>query len=100
MVESNAKPSSPRIPCNHTHCVVVFTSPVYSDSAYNKSIKRLAEDLEETEAPRIHDTTMNEEIQEEDRELEEPQEPVDPPQEKNPHKRNPAWVREIIQGVE
>ena len=43
---------------------------------------------------------MNEEIQEEDRELEEPQEPVDPPLEKNPHKRKPSWVREIIQGAE
>ena len=30
------------------------------DSTYNKSIKRPAEELEETEAPRIHDTTMNE----------------------------------------
>ena len=46
------------------------------DSAYNKSRKRHAE---ETEVPKIHDTTMNEEIQEEDRELEEPQEHVDPP---------------------
>ena len=43
---------------------------------------------------------MNEEIQEEDRELEEPQEPMDPPQEKNPHKRKPGQVREIIQGAE
>ena len=43
---------------------------------------------------------MNEEIHEEDQEFEEPQRPVDPPQEKNPHKRKPAWVREIIQGVE
>ena len=42
---------------------------------------------------------MNEETQEEDCELEEPQEPVDPPQEKNPHKRKPPWVREIIQGA-
>ena len=42
---------------------------------------------------------MNEEIQEEDQELEEPQEPVDPPLEKNPHKRKLAWVRELIQGV-
>ena len=33
-------------------------------SAYNKSRKRLVEELEETEAPKIHDTTMNEEIQE------------------------------------
>ena len=41
---------------------------------------------------------MNEENQEEDRELEELQEPVDPPQEKNPPKRKPAWVREAIQG--
>ena len=53
---------------------------------------------EESEAPRIHDTNMNEEIQEEDREFEEPQRPVDPPQEKNPHKRKPVWVREIIEG--
>ena len=43
---------------------------------------------------------MNEEIQEEYRELEEPQELVDPPQEKYTHKRKPAWVCEIIQGVE
>ena len=40
---------------------------------------------------------MNEEIQEEDQELEEH---VDPPQEKNPHKRKLAWVRKAIQGVE
>ena len=70
------------------------------DSAYNKSRKRPVEDPEETEAPKIHDTTMNEEIQEEDRELEEPQEPVNPPQEKNSHKRKPDWIREAIQGVE
>ena len=43
---------------------------------------------------------MKKEIQEEDRELEEPQEPVGPSQEKNPHKRKPAWVRELIQGAE
>ena len=43
---------------------------------------------------------MNEEAQEEDREFEEPQEPVDPPPEKNPHKRKPTWVWEYIQGVE
>ena len=43
---------------------------------------------------------MNEEIQEEDQELEESQEHVDPPQEKNPHKRKPSWVREAIQGAE
>ena len=35
---------------------------------------------------------MNEESQEEDREIEEPQEPIDPPQEKNTHNRKPAWV--------
>ena len=46
------------------------------DSAYNKYRKRPIEDPQETKAPRIHDTTMNEEIQEEDRELEEH---VDPP---------------------
>ena len=49
------------------------------DLTYNKSRKRHAEEPKETEAPRIHDTTMNEEIQEEDRELEEPQEHLDPP---------------------
>ena len=40
---------------------------------------------------------MNKKTPEEDREMEEPQEPVDPPQEKNPYKRKPAWVREVIQ---
>ena len=30
---------------------------------------------------------MDEAIPEEDQEIEEPQEPIDPPQEKNPHKR-------------
>ena len=49
------------------------------DSTYNKSRKRPAGEPEETEAPRIHDTTMNEEYQEEYREIEEPQEPIDPP---------------------
>ena len=52
------------------------------DIAYNKSRKRPAE---EPEAPKIHDTTMNEETQVEDREFEEPQRLVDPPLEKNPH---------------
>ena len=42
---------------------------------------------------------MNDATQEEDREIKEPQEPVDPPQEKNPLKRKPAWVQEAIQGV-
>ena len=32
----------------------------YEDTAYNKSRKRPAEEPEEAEAPRIHDTTMNE----------------------------------------
>ena len=54
------------------------------DSAYNKSKKRPAEDPEETEVPRIKNTTMNDATQEEDREIEEPHEAVDPPQEKNP----------------
>ena len=70
------------------------------DSAYNKSRKRPAEDPKETEAPRIHDTTMNKESQVEDQELEESKEHVDPPQENNPHKRKPTWVREVIQGAE
>ena len=43
---------------------------------------------------------MKEATPEEYREIEEPQEPVDPPQEKNPYKRKPAWVREAIQGAE
>src|SRR5713226_2249549 len=71
-------------------------------TAYNKSRKRPTKETEEAEAeaPRIRDTVMNEEAQEEDREFEEPQRPVDPPLEKNPHKRKPTWVRELIQGVE
>ena len=69
------------------------------DTTYNKSRKRPIEEPEEVEAPRIHDTTMNEAIQEEDQEFEEPQRPVDPPMEKNPHKRKPSWVRELIQGA-
>ena len=43
---------------------------------------------------------MNDTNQDEDREIEEPHEPIDPPQKKNPHKRKPAWVREVIQGAE
>ena len=72
------------------------------DSTYNKSRKRPAKEPKEAEveAPRIHDTTMNEEAQEEDPDFEEPQRPVDPPMENNPHKRKPAWVRELIQGAE
>ena len=43
------------------------------DTAYNKSRKRPAEGPEEAkEAPRIHDTTMNEEAQEEDQDFKEP----------------------------
>ena len=52
------------------------------------SRKRPGEEPEEAEAPIIHDTTMNEEIQEENQEFEEPQRLVEPPLEKNPHKRN------------
>ena len=62
------------------------------DSTYNKYRKKPAKVLEESKAPIIHDTTMKEETQEEDQEFEEPQEPVDPPHEKNPHKRKPTWV--------
>ena len=70
--------------------------------AYSKSRKKPAEEPEEVEAeaPRIRDTFMNEEAQEEDREFEEPQRNIDPPLDKNPHKRKPAWVRELIQGAE
>ena len=60
------------------------------DLAYNKSRKRPVEDSEETKVPKIQDITMNDANQDEDREIEEPHEPVDPPQEKNSHKRKPA----------
>ena len=43
---------------------------------------------------------MNDTNQDEDQEIEEPQEPIDPPQEKNPNKRKHAWVQEAIQGAE
>ena len=43
---------------------------------------------------------MNEATPEEDREIEEHQEPVDPPREKNSYKRKPTWVREAILDAE
>ena len=43
---------------------------------------------------------MNEATPEEYQEIDEPQEPVDPPHEKNSHKRKPTWVREIIPSAE
>ena len=43
---------------------------------------------------------MNEATAEEDREMEELQELVDPPCENNSYKRKPTWVREAILGVE
>ena len=70
------------------------------DSAYNKSRKLPIEDIGEPKVPRIRDTTMNEATLEEDREIEEPQEPVDPPREKNSYKRKPAWLREAILDAE
>ena len=70
------------------------------DLAYIKSRKRPVEDSEESEVPRIRNTTMNESTREENRGMEEPQEPIDPPQENNPHKKKPAWVREDIEGAE
>ena len=69
------------------------------DSSYNKYRKIHVEDLEETEVPRIWDTTMNEATPEEDQEMEEPQEPVDPPHENNSYKRELACVWEAIQGA-
>ena len=48
-------------------------------TAYNKSRKRPVEDPEEVEAPIIQDRTMNDATQDEDQEIEEPQELVDPP---------------------
>ena len=60
------------------------------DSTYNKYRKLPIEDIEEPEVPRIRDTTMNKATLEEDREMEEPHEPVDPPHEKNSHKNKPA----------
>ena len=56
--------------------------------------------IKETKVPRIQDTTMNDANQDEDQEIEESHEPVDPLQEKNPHKRKPAWVWKAIQGAE
>ena len=38
----------------------------HEDTAYDKSRKRPAKEPEEAKAPRIHDTTMNKETQEED----------------------------------
>ena len=70
------------------------------DIAYNKSWKKPVEEFKEAEAPKIHDTTMNEETQEEDQDFKEPRRPVDPPLEKNPHKRKLSWVCELIQGAE
>ena len=36
--ESNATSSSRRIPCNHTHCVAVFTAPLYVASAEDREM--------------------------------------------------------------
>ena len=69
-------------------------------STYNKSWKRPVEDLEETEVLRIRDTTMNEATSEEDQEIEEPQEPIDPPREKNSYKRKPTWGWKAILDAE
>ena len=60
------------------------------DTSYNKSRTRPTEEPKEIEVPIIHDGTMKEAIIEEDQEIEEPQELVDPPLEKNPHKRKLA----------
>ena len=65
------------------------------DSAYIKSRKKPAEELEEAEAPRIHDTIMNEETQEEYQDFEEPQRPIDPPQEKNPNVKTPNFSKNL-----
>ena len=62
------------------------------DTAYNKSRKLPIEDIEELEVPRIRDTTMNEATPEEDREIEEPHDPVDLPYEYYSYKREPTWV--------
>ena len=68
--------------------------------AYNKSKKKPAKYPEEPEAHRIQDTTMNDATQEDDWEIEEPYEPIGPPQEKNTHKRKPASIWEAIKGAE
>ena len=46
------------------------------------------------------DTTYNKSRNKPTEEFEEPQRHVDPPPDKNPHKRKPTWVREVIQGAE
>ena len=43
---------------------------------------------------------MNEATPEEDQEMEELQEPIDPPHENNSYKRKPTWVREAILDAE
>ena len=65
------------------------------DIAYNKSRKRHVEEPEEAEAPRIHDTTMNEETQEEYRDLEEPQRPIDPPLRRILIRGNLLWYENL-----
>ena len=42
---------------------------------------------------------MNDVTPEEDQEMEEPHEPIDPPHEKNSYKRKPSWVQEVILGA-
>ena len=42
---------------------------------------------------------MNEATLEEDREIEEPQEPIDAPHENNSYKWKPAWEQEAILGA-
>ena len=56
------------------------------DSAYNKCRKRPVEDFEKIEVPRIQDKTVNNANQDEYRDIGEPQEFVDPPQENNPRR--------------
>ena len=36
--ESSATSSSQRMPCNHTHCVAAFTTPLYSASTEEREI--------------------------------------------------------------
>ena len=60
----------------------------------------LLKNLKKQKHPEFMTQPWTKNIKKNDWELEEPQEPVDPPQEKNPHKRKLALVREAIQGAE
>ena len=70
------------------------------DTAYNKSRKKPTEDPEEPESPMIQDTSMNDTNSRRRSRNRRTLGTCGSTQEKNTHKRKPAWVREAIQGAE